>query len=258
MFSDERYNLILTRLRETDRVTVDDLVDVLSVSKATVRKDLNYLESLGLLVRTRGGAITQKQFAFAGPSTLSSHRGVHTAEKERIGRAVVGLVRDGDTLMIDAGTTTLSTARHLARSDRRLTVITNSIEIAMEMNKPGSSVQVLLAGGLLQREDNLLQGPETEDFLQGLNGDKAIIGAMGLTLKHGLTDPNLSLARVKRLMVRRCEELVVVLDSSKIGKFALAPVVPATAIDVLVTDAGIDEEARLSLEEAGVKVVIAD
>lgn len=258
MFADERYNLILTELREKDRVTVDSLVELLNVSKATVRKDLNYLDSRGLLVRTRGGAVTQKQFVFAGPSSLTSHRGVHAAEKERIGRAVVDLVEDGDMLMIDAGTTTLCAAKHLARSDKRLTVITNSVEISMEMNKPNCNIQVFLTGGLLQKDDNLLQGPEAEDLLQRLNGNKAIIGAMGLTLKHGLTDPNLPLARIKRLMAERCEELIVVLDSSKIGGFALAPVVPITMIDVLVTDAGISEEARHGLEEAGVKVVVAE
>ncbi len=224
------------------------------VSESTIRRDLRDLEESGLVERTHGGALPADS-TLAEP-TFAEKTDQHLAEKQAIGLLAASLVRDGDSVILDAGTTTLEVARAL-RLRKNLTVVTNAFHIAAEL-ADCDSIHVIVTGGSIRGNTLALVGPTAERSLEEVNVDWAFVGANGLDLKRGLTTPTQAEAKVKACMIAAARQVVVVIDSSKVGKVAFATIAPLHGLHVLVTDANLPPETLGELQKCGVRVMMAD
>ena len=244
----ERKLTILDLLTENNAISVAEISQKLEVSTVTVRSDLQGLEESGLVVRTRGGALPVFH-----RSILNRQR-VHIDEKSRIAKAAAALVSDGDTIMIEAGTTTALVARYLL-GKKDVHVVTNS-SLLLRYARTNPLLNLTLTGGEFV--------PMTESFVGSIARREverffvryAFVGTDGFSVENGLTTHLVEGAEIVRVMAGRAEETVLVADSSKYGRTGFAAVLPLTDIDILITDDGIGSEARSTVAESGVKVQI--
>jgi len=255
--ADERRSLILECLARDQVVKVADLSDRFAVSQVSIRRDLELLDRLGLLKRVHGGAVAIPNATLGQPHVTKMRH--HVEEKERIGRAAAQLIRYGDRLIFDSGTTVLQVARSIPGdllSAGNLTVITGSLPIIQELG-PWKSVHLIVLGGIYLPEYETIVGPQAIDDLRGLHADKVFIGTDGLTFSHGVTTANLLEAEVDRAMVEAASEVIVVADSSKIGLIGLTTILPVTRINKLITDNKAPSDFVAALREQGVEVILA-
>lgn len=253
MLAEERYVWILDRLHAKGLITTQEICEGIGISGETARRDLEKLEKEGHLRRVYGGATLINGRGIEPP--IRVRQGKNVAEKRAIGALAASLVREGETISLDIGTTTLEVARHL-RHLHQLTVLTSSIPIATELVGRGR-ISVYLTGGLVREGELALSGPLAEEALKQFFVDKVFIGAGGITVAEGITDYILPEAQVRRLMVERAKEVIVVADHSKFGHVAFTSVVPISRIDKLITDDGVDGEALAEFRDKGVEVLVA-
>ncbi len=255
--ADERRTLILEYLARDPLVKVAELSDRFDVSEVSIRRDLDRLDRLGLLKRVHGGAVAIPSAALGQPHVTKMRH--HVEEKERIGRAAAQMIRDGDRLIFDSGTTVLQVARSISGdllNAGHLTVITGSIPIVQELG-PWKGVHLIVLGGIYLPDYEMIVGPQTIEHLNGLHADKVFLGTDGLTFSHGVTTANLLEAEVDRSMVEAASEVIVVADSSKIGVIGLTTILPVTNIDKLITDDEAPADFLAALREQGVEVILA-
>ena len=249
-----RRQAIETRLAESGDVAVVDLARELRVSEMTVRRDLEALEGAGVLIRVHGGAVSRAGRSYEPPRVERATRA--PAAKEAIGRAAATLVGEGDSAIIDVGTTTLELARAL-RGKHGLTVVTPSLPVAYELgDEPG--IRVLVTGGTLRAGELSLVGPGAEDAFRELNCDVVFLGVAGVAVAEGLTEYSLDDTRVKRAAIRSARRVVALVDATKLGRVALANVCPLTGVDMLVTDAPATHPVVSAMVEAGVELLEAE
>ncbi|MFC1415216.1 DeoR/GlpR family DNA-binding transcription regulator [Streptacidiphilus cavernicola] len=261
----ERLTAILELLAQDDVVDVDDAAKRLGVSAATIRRDLDQLAEQHLLTRTHGGAVSSNS-SFDLPLRFKSGR--QASEKERIGRAAAALVEPGFVVGINGGTTNTEVARALAaRADSLaaegkgssagpvpLTVVTNSLNIAYELTvRP--HVKLVVTGGVARSRSYELTGPLASGVLEQLTFDVAIIGVDAVDPVLGATAHHEGEAMTNQLMAGRARRVVVVADSTKLGRHAFARIWPTARIDVLVTDAAADPALTERFTALGVQVV---
>ncbi|MCL6516115.1 DeoR/GlpR family DNA-binding transcription regulator [Alicyclobacillus sp.] len=263
MFADERKARILDAVNRQGRATVAELSELLGASASTIRRDLQDLEALGLLRRAHGGAVAAHIAAHvAGFEPTIEEKNVQLqAEKFAIGQAAARLVQPGDTVMMDAGTTTLQVARHLPA---QVTVITNSVDVAQVMQMQAAQaqgaraqLQVLLIGGQLRPATGALVGPWAERALSEVHVDILFLGANGIDPARGITTPNPLEASVKTAMVRAARRVVLVADHSKCGQVSLMQVCSLRQVDIWVTDATPPPDVMAACEAQGVEVMVA-
>lgn len=240
-------------MEQQERLSVADLSERFGVSKVTIRADLDTLASLGLLVRTHGGAIapgrTDLELSF------DVRRRLHSEEKRRIGLAAAAMVEDGDSIALDASTTALALASHI-KDRRELTVITNGIFVALALvEAPG--VTVLMPGGFLRRDSCSLVGGGSHDLIERFNFQKGFFGVRGLTLEEGLTEVNSAEVAVKREMVAHAKQVIGIMDSSKLGQVGFATFAAIDQVDCVITDQGAPPDMVAALREAGIDVITA-
>ncbi len=251
MLIDERRQHVLAKIQREGRVLVSELSDTLGISRITIRKDLDFLESKGLLKRTHGGALASSTSTLLDPS-LQEKEKKQSAEKERIAKAAASLVEEGLCIMLDSGTTTTAIARELRRFSN-LTIITNAVNIAAEL--AGTDFEVILTGGTLRKNSFSLVGPIPEDVLSEMHADILFLGVDGFDVKGGLTTPNFLESRVNRAMVRAAKRVVAVCDSTKFGRRSLALIAPAKDIHTVITDKALSENDVDVLTSAGIELV---
>lgn len=251
LFNEERRIQIVERVRVRRKVTVAELARAFRVSSATVRADLRALHRAGLLIRTHGGAIAQT--ATGSELTSEQKKVQRLAEKQSIARAALELVTDGDTILLDTGTTTLELARILDIR-RDLTVVTNDIEIARVL-EPKDGVRVMLTGGALRKGFHCAVGVHARQMLAGLNVDKAFMGTNGFSFEKGASTPDVTQAETKSAMIAAATETVLLCDSSKIGHVSFARFAAAEDIDILVTDS-VEQNLRKKLEDRGIRCIL--
>lgn len=245
-----RLSAILERLADGGSVAVADLADELTASPATIRRDLVYLEQQRLLARTHGGAIAH---AVSYELPLR-YKGVRQAEaKRRIAReAAAAYVSEGMAIGLTGGTTATEVARALA-DQQKLTIVTNALNIASELAvRP--KLKLIVTGGVVRSESYELSGPIAEASLTGLNLDVAFVGVDGIDAGAGCTTHQEVEAHTNGVMIECSRRVVVVADSSKIGKVAFARICEVTAVTDLITDVAADADAVRALTEAGVRV----
>jgi DeoR/GlpR family transcriptional regulator of sugar metabolism len=253
LFLQERLDQIVTLLQEEGRVSVADLSDHFGVSAVTIRNDLTSLQQQGLLVRTHGGAVT-RQDPNMEPPAFALRKDLHRLEKERIGRAAAALVRDGDSVALDASTTAWQIARHL-KDRQELTVVTNGLFIALEfLDSPG--VSVVMPGGALRAASASLVGDEGACILERYHVQKGFFGAGGFTLEEGLTDTNQYEVELKQRMVERSKQVIAVVDSSKWGQVTFASLASLEHLDHVITDEAAPDAMVAELRARGIDVTL--
>lgn len=228
----ERFSRIETSIQAQTRVTVEQLSRALKVSPVTIRADLTELERRGRLVRIHGGAMAANKAAHELDFEYRAQ--IQHAAKTAIGQYAASLVRDGDSIFLDASTTALELARHV--SDRReLTVITNSLRSAEEL-VTYPNLTVIMPGGIVRREAFSLVGMWSADLIQQFNIGRAFMGARGFTLKEGLTDVNPDEVALKRAIVNVAHEVVALIDHTKWDQVALASFCSVEQFSTIITD----------------------
>jgi DeoR family transcriptional regulator, fructose operon transcriptional repressor len=254
MFVEERKLKILEQIEAQRKATVTELCEFFHVSSATIRNDLRDLETDGLLIRVHGGAMVKSKTGMEQDATL---RGVqHLAEKRRIASAAIQLVEEGDTLILDTGTTTFELARLLGRT-QDITVVTNDFNIALAL-EDSPSARVLFMGGIVRRKYHctVIHGSSGRDILAGLSVDKAFMALNSFSLDKGASTPDINHAETKKLMMSIAAKVILLFDSSKMGRSSFALFAPLESIDTIVTDS-LGALERTRLEDIGIDVVIA-
>jgi DeoR family galactitol utilization operon repressor len=242
----ERERIILKLLSERGSVSVSLLAQELEVSEVTVRSDLKSLEEQGVLSRTRGGA-----YPAMHPKVLERQQ-TRLEEKNRIARAAAELVRDGDRIMIEAGTTTALITRYLF-GRRDVNIVTNST-LVFSYARLNPSLQITMVGGDFRREAESMVGPIALRTISGLNVRLAFVGTDGFSLERGMTTQLVEGAEIVKAMRGRAESTWLVADSSKYGKTGFVSVLPLAELGGIITDAGMDRVALKDLAEASIVV----
>ncbi|MDE1175663.1 MAG: transcriptional repressor AgaR [Edaphobacter sp.] len=252
MLIEERRQHILSLIERDGRVLVSELSDTLGISRITIRKDLDHLESKGLVQRTHGGALAPQGSALLDPSLKEKEQHQHR-EKQLIAAAAAKLVKEGQCVLLDSGSTTTAIARAL-REFSHLTVVTNAVNIAAEL--AGTDFDVILTGGSLRKNSFSLVGPLAEDVLREIRADILFLGVDGFDPQVGLTTPNVLESRVNRAMVHSATRVVAVCDSTKFFRRSMALIVPPTAIHTVITDDQIREEDIEALQGLGIELIV--
>jgi len=242
------------RVRRHGEVSVLELAELYQVSEMTIRRDLEALEAEGLLRRVRGGAISAISRSYEPP--VSRRLEENFDAKSLIAKRAIELLTNGETAIIDVGTTTLEFAKALNAS-RGNTIVTPSLVVASELAK-NPNMKVIVTGGIVRHGEMSLIGPIAEDLFKEINADVMFLGIGGLDITRGLTEYSLEDTRVKQLAIQASRRVVVLADASKLGNVALSRVASLDIIDTLVTDAKPDNPEVLALIDLGATVLFAN
>ncbi|RYG72412.1 DeoR/GlpR transcriptional regulator [Lentibacillus lipolyticus] len=242
MHPTNRRDFIMKAVQEEGKVDINDLSDELNVSAMTIRRDLVQLEEDGKLIRTHGGAVLPKPLITETP--FSTKQSKQTEQKKLIAKKTLPLIKAGQTIILDSGTTTLELARLLAPRDD-ITVITNDIKIAAELID--SQLKVLVAGGELQNNVGALYGPQTHQFLKNIHVDTFFLGAHAIDMEAGITSPTFEKSLIKQLMIEAAETTWLVADSSKFEQKAFSKVCDFDQLSGFVTDEDISDDRNEQL-----------
>lgn len=249
MLPDQRRDKVLELVENGGFSSLKELVHEIGVSESTVRRDLEELERIGQIRRTRGGA------AYVGESltTFDERRSRAHAEKQRIGRRAAELIGSGETILLDGGTTTLEVARNLA--GKSLQVVTNSLPI-VNLLVAASDIELMYLGGYLYPKTGVALGELTIQALESIHARRLVMSVGGITAE-GLFNSNSLLVQTERQMMEAADEVIVVTDSEKLGHSELAHLCPLDQIDRMVVDAGITNEWKERIEANGIELVVA-
>lgn len=248
----DRRKRIQEIIQQKGVVKVAELSRLFGVSELTIRRDLDILERKDILERTHGGAVYNQRMRIEPLYEQKSR--IHRKEKEAIGIATAQLIEDGDTLLINSGSTTREVIKYL--KTRKVRIITSNMSALFEASD--SSIELIFIGGYYRRQSNSLVGNLAFLSLQQVYGSKAIIGVDGISIKYGLTTPIMEEADIARQMIERTPgPVIVVADHSKIGVVSNFITAPLDKVDILVTDDRIDEGYKNDLEREGIKVIVA-
>lgn len=245
LFAEERRQQILLLLEQNDKLLVPELCEIFQVSPATIRNDLNILADNHQIQRTHGGAIPIKKTAFEPTNQDKSI--THPEKKSRIASCAFDMIEDGDTLAIDAGTTTLELARLLNRK-QNLTVVINDLAIASVLEEY-KNVNVVVLGGMLRHGFQCTVGPLTLSSLSSINVDKAFIATNAFSFEKGFTTPDFNQSEVKKAMMNSASKTIMLCDSSKIGKVNFIEFATLSSFDDFITDTNITPDNKKKLEE---------
>lgn len=247
----DRRQQILLELKLRPHVRINELAQRFNVSNETVRRDFDALSNDGLIARAHGGASAPAQGHYPG---LDERANARIEERERIGISAAGLVRDGETVMIDSGSTTIEMARALAYLGTPCTVITNSIPVAMTLGH--GAAEVLLCPGEYLATESATIGTETLEFLSRFNVDRCMIGSSGFSVE-GPSETVRGFAAVKRMMLTRAANRHLLIDSGKFGRKGLSQVGDLTNLDSIVSDTKPTGELLNAINGAEVDILVA-
>lgn len=256
--ADIRRLRMLDAVRDRDYVKVAELADRFSISEVTVRSDLEVLASRGVVRRIRGGAIAtdvpRRERAF------EESEGEYASEKHAIGRAAAGLVRSGDTVILDVGTTTAAIGQAMAADTnlQDVVVFTNSLRIAVQLEPVIPRFTVVVTGGTLRPLQHSLVNPLGDGVLDRIRADMVFIGCNGVDPVAGITNINLPEAEMKRRMMASGRRRIVVADGSKLGRVELARLCAISDVDLLMTGGSADEMVLADLVDRGMRVEVVD
>lgn len=252
ILNEERRRAIVDFVNQNGRALVRDLAGKYDSSEITIRRDLELLHNRGLLYRTHGGALPIRA-GTESDRNLTEREMQHPREKLRIAAAAAKMVSEGQSVVLDSGSTTTAIARAL-RDFHHLTVITNAINIASELS--GTTIDVILTGGMLRTNSHSLVGPLAEESLRRLKADILFLGVDGFDTQTGVSTPNLLEAQLNRLMVQIAARVIAVCDSSKFGRSSLSSIVPLSNIHGVITDKQIPGQHLRALKKAGIETIL--
>ncbi len=252
MMVEERRTQILQIVRSEGRAKVNDLVRRFNTSAVTIRSDLNELHQRGVIQRSHGGAVIQETVFRESP--VQERVKDRSNEKQRIGAMAATLVQEGDTIILDSGTTTLEIARHL-QSFRHLQVITNGLNIAVEL-LGSRTIQTIIMGGSVRNDSASVVGRATEDMLEQFSADKLFLCGAGCDPDFGVSGTNLDETMANRAMLRAAREIIVVADSSKFSKRSMSLIASFSEVDMVISDAEMIPEMQERIRSFGCKLVL--
>lgn len=250
-----RRSLIVDLVRRNGQVLVTDLASYLGVSHDTIRRDLDHLQRHDLLIRTHGGAVWSVPPPAAEVIAFSEREIKNADAKERIGRAAADLITDGETLLLNAGTTTLAFARYLD-AKRDLTVVTNNIKISAVLSRDAVR-ELYILGGVFRFVSQATVGPVGFSTSRTISADTAVISPRGLSVAAGISATDLIEGQMIAQMITAATRTIVLVDSSKFSRNAFAHIASLADIDILVTDAEPPTQLREALEIKSIDIVIA-
>jgi len=255
MHEKERHRIILSAVQERPVAKVQELVELTSSSEATIRRDIAALHVQKRLRRVRGGAeaLSPPQFVGLAGRPFSVNEALHTVEKRAIARAAVELCADGEPIIINGGTTTFQMVHFLA--NRRMPIFTNSFPIAEHLLKHSKNT-VMLSGGTIYREQNIILSPFDNDVTRNFYARRMFMGAQGLG-PLGLMEGDPLLIQAEQKLIDQADELVVLVDSSKFRQRSSLILCGLSRIATVITDEGISDREAKMLDEAGVSLIVA-
>ncbi len=238
IFAEERRIEILDKIDKENSVTVEELAKTYKVTSATIRRDLELLEKQGYLMRTHGGAVinddSRNEMTF-----LQKHKDV-SIEKENIGKYAATLVKEGDTIVIDASSTTIQMVKYI-KNIKNINVITNSIDVVTELTDvPG--IQVISTGGIIRAKTRAMVGPITKNVVDSLISDKIFIGANGIDIEHGIASTHILEGEIKKAMISNTKQIIFMCESYKFDKVRMFKVCDLEAANLIITDDKIENE----------------
>jgi len=253
MLEETRRAKLIDLIKEKGEITVNELSKALGVTGTTIRKDLSDLETLGMIVRTHGGALlpshTKVEWNFIQKSKQ------HVEEKHAIAKRALEFVKPGDSIILDSGTTTLAIAREIKKTQLLpLTIVTNNFFIAAEL--VGTGIDLIVLGGIVRENSFSLIGAFAEENIKKIYADKAFVGATGFS-KDGFMTPNVNEAKIKSLMISQSGESFVIVDSSKFERPSFAIYTTFDQIDHVITDWNISDENKSIILSAGLDLIVA-
>lgn len=243
---------ISTLVRERGSVQVTDLSERYGVSMQTIRKDLHFLAKKGVAERSYGGAISADAVNVVAEPQLETKRAANTDAKARIGALAAAMVRPGDSVVLDSGTTTLQIAHHLP-DDEEITVLTNDLDILCALARK-ERIRVVMLGGALRRRNRAFYGAQTESALNDLHVDKLFLGVDGFDFERGITTHFEPEAMLNRKMAKAARQVIAVTDRSKFGKVCLHRILNVEEIDDLVTDAREEDAVQAAADRLGFRL----
>lgn len=249
MLAAERRNLILEKLQDEKKVIVSELSALFEVSEETIRRDLDKLDKDGLATKGYGGAILNENAGIDMPFNIRKKRNLRG--KQVIAELVSGLVQEGEHIIVDPSTTAVSIVKVL-KSRKRLTVITNSIEVLVELSDV-SGWDIISTGGTLRENYLALVGPKAMEGISTFNADKVILSCKGLDMEKGITDANEMFSQVKQTMLKCAKQRILAVDHTKFDNIAFSRICKLSAIDMVVTDIRPSEEWLNYFAEKGIE-----
>ncbi|MDH2925134.1 DeoR family transcriptional regulator [Nicoletella semolina] len=250
----ERRAQIVQIVNTKNSIRVEELAKYCSVSSVTIRNDLRYLQQQGLIVRSHGFALPSNRMMSELSIKERDHQNIRV--KQLLGQAAAKLINDGDSVILDSGTTTKQIAFNMQYL-RDVVVMTNGLDVAMELTG-AEGVQVRMPGGILRKNALSFSGISAEKNLENYVFDKVFLGVDGYDLKVGITTHNEQEASLNRLMCDISTQVIAVTDSSKFGKRSFHVIRDFARIDVLVTDNGIPAEYLQAFQQQGVEVILVN
>ncbi|MDO1513413.1 DeoR/GlpR family DNA-binding transcription regulator [Maribacter confluentis] len=249
----KRREKIIEFLNEDGSAKVVDLAKLFKVTEVTIRQDLEKLEAQGLIIREHGGAFLKNMGDQVRNFSLVNQENMEL--KEIIAQKCLEFIEPGDTIILDSGSTTTEIAKKLV-GYKNLTVITNALNIAMMLGTE-PDIEVIMTGGEFKPPTLSLTGQKAADFFKGLNVQKLFLATAGISLKAGLTYPNISDLVVKKAMIDAADITYLVADSTKIGKSALASLGALSLIDFIITDSGMEDKGKEVFKDNEIEVILA-
>ena len=248
MLAIERRNLILEKLQEDKKVVVSELSQAYDVSEETIRRDLEKLEKDGFAIKTYGGAVINESNNMELPFVVRKNTNV--PGKQKIAELIADTIKDGDQIMLDASSTAVFVAKNI-KNKKNITVITNSIEILIELSDE-SGWKILSTGGTMKEGSLALMGHQAQKMLATFHVDKAIVSCKGTDTIKGFSDSSESFAELKKTMLRCAFQKILAIDSSKFDKIAFIQIGDLQDISMVVTDKKPDDKWMQVLSGAGV------
>ena len=250
----ERQKMIREILEREGVVRNAELKQILQVSTVTIRSDLRELENSGVCEIIWGGAVFKQPVVEAEPLLLTKRSKMNQAEKQRIGARAALLIEAGQTIIVDAGSTTVELVRHLPNDLDYLRIVTQALNIAAAAVQ-FPQVELVMTGGVLRNLTYSLIGPQVIRALEMFNADWTFLASGGFTLERGVTTSNILEAELKKTMIERAQRVALLADHTKFGNALSLTVTPLAGIDVLVTDSGLSDEAVAQIVSLGVEVI---
>lgn len=250
----DRHEYILKKIKENNKVSIQDLSNEMNVSSVTIRKDLKLLEDKNLLFRTKGGASSNNPYA--GDRSIVIKESINSDVKSKIGKKAIEMIQDNDSILIGSGTTAYAFARHL-ESIERITVITPALKVAIELcNKP--NIEVLQLGGLIRPNSSSVAGQYAMRILDDVSCGIIFLGVDGIDLDFGITISNITETTLNQKMLSTSQKVVILADSTKFGRRGLGKICNIEDIDCIITDKNTSDKYINALEDMGIKVIISD
>jgi DeoR family transcriptional regulator of aga operon len=253
MMAEERRTQILQIVRSEGRARVNELAHRFSSSAVTIRNDLNELHQRGLVLRSHGGAVLPEKILRESP--VYERLKTHAEQKRRIGAMAATLIQDGETIILDSGTTTLEIARQI-KNKQGLQVITNGVNIAAEL-LDARGVQTFMVGGTIRGESASVVGRSAEEMFEQFSADKVFLSGAGCDPDFGVSGANLDETMVNRAMLRIAREIILVADASKFSKRSMVRIAPFSEIDIIISDTGLRTEIQEKVRGAGCNLILA-